>query len=59
MKAMILILGFLDLILQSLLKDLVLEYREERSGVRELARITELMQKNAKNTCRRNSLWRF
>ena len=59
MKAMIPILGFLDLILQLLLKGLALEYLEEKLEVKELARITELMLKNVKNTCKKNSHWRF
>ena len=58
-KVMIPILEFLDLMLQLRLKDQVLEYREEKLRVKELAKTTELMRKNAKNSCRINSLWRY
>ena len=59
MKVMTQTLGFLDLTLQLLLKGQDLECLEEKLGVKELAKTTELTRKNAKNTCKRNSLWRF
>ena len=59
MKVTIPILEFLDLMLQLRLKDRVLEYREEKLRVKELAKTTELMRKNAKNSCRINSPWRY
>ena len=59
MKVMIQILEFLDLISQLRLKDLVSEYPEEKLRVKELAKTTELMRKNAKNSCRINSPWRY
>ena len=58
MRAMILILGYLDLILLLRLKDLVLESLEEKLRVKKLAKTTELMRKNAKSSCRRNFPWR-
>ena len=58
-KVMTPILEFLDLMSQLRLKDQVLEYREEKLRVKELAKTTELMRKNAKNSCRINSLWRY
>ena len=59
MKAMTQILEFLDLMLLLLLKGLVLEFHEEKLRVKELAKTTELMRKNAKNSCRKNLPWRF
>ena len=59
MKVMTPILEFLDLILQLRLKGQVSEYHEEKLRVKELAKTTELMRKNAKNSCRINSLWRY
>ena len=59
MKVMIRILEYLDLMSQLRLKDQVSEYHEEKLRVKELAKTTELMRKNAKNSCRINSLWRY
>ena len=59
MKVMIQILEFLDLISQLRLKDLVSEYHEGKLRVKKLAKTTELMRKNAKNSCRINSPWRY
>ncbi len=59
MKAMTQIFEYLDLILLLLLKGLVLEWQEEKLRVKKLAKTTELMRKNAKNSCRKNSPWRY
>ena len=59
MKATIQTSEYLGLILLLLLKGLVSESLEEKLRVKELAKTTELMRKNAKNSCRKNLPWRF